>query len=67
MVSMSSPHKRGLQDFFTEQCHQCEYSSVCISLLNIQHRQKVLDGIKIKYSLIKRRAELQADKLEAEL
>lgn len=35
-------------------------------ILNIQHRQKVLDRIKIKYSPIKLRSERQADKLDAE-
>lgn len=31
-------------------------------ILNMQHRQNVLDTIKIKYSVIKLRSELQADK-----
>lgn len=35
-------------------------------ILNMQHRQTVLDTIKIKYSLIKLRSGLQDDKLEAE-
>lgn len=55
------------------QCHSESSMPIFIVLhftelliLNTQQRKNVLDTIKIKYSLMKLRSELQADKLEAE-